>query len=49
MTFQISNISNGQSEAAGLVLYLSWTVTIQKYFGLSVFFFKKFDLFKLIK
>ena len=31
---------------AGIVLYQSWTVTIQKWFGLSVgFSLKKFDLF----
>ena len=47
MTFQKINISIGQSALAGLVLYQSWTVTIQKEFGLSSigFYKKKFDLF----
>ena len=30
MTFQKLNIPNGQSALAGLVLYQSWTVRIQK-------------------
>ena len=35
MTFQKLNIPNGQSALAGLVLYQSWTVTIQNLFALS--------------
>ena len=36
MTFKKKlSVPNGQSALAGLVLYQSWTVTIQKYFGLS--------------
>ena len=30
MTLQKLNIPNGQSTLAGLVLYQSWTVTIEK-------------------
>ena len=30
MTFEKLNIPNGQSALAGLVLYQSWTVTMQK-------------------
>ena len=47
MTFQKFNIPNGQSILAGLVPYQSWTLTIQKLFGLSSagFLLKKFDLF----
>ena len=32
MTFRKLDIPNGQSALAGLVLYQSWTVTIQKKF-----------------
>ena len=52
MTFHKLNIPNGQSALAGLVLYQSWTVKIQKHFGLSSvgFLFKKNTiLFILIK
>ena len=47
MTFQILNIPNGQSALAGLVLYNSRTITIQKKLGLSSvgFYKKKFDLY----
>ena len=47
MTIPKLNKPNGQSAIAGLVLYQSWTVTIQKQFGLSSvgFLLAKFDLF----
>ena len=46
MTFQKLNIPNGQSTLAGLVVYQSWTVTIQIYFKLSsVGFYKKNSIF----
>ena len=47
MAFQKLKIPNGQSALEGLVLYQSWTVTIQNYFGLSSvgFLLKKLDLF----
>ena len=35
MTIQKLNIPNGQSILARLVPYQSWTVTTEKYFGLS--------------
>ena len=47
MSFEKLNIPNGQPALAGLVLCKSWTVTTQKYFGLSSvgFSYKKIDLF----
>ena len=47
MTFEKLNIPNGQTSLAVLLLYQSWTLTIQKQFGLSSvgFLYKKFDLF----
>ena len=46
-TFEKSIVPNGQKALAELVLGQSWTVTIQKEFGLSSlgFLYKKFDLF----
>ena len=51
MTLQKLDIPNGQSALAGLVLYQSLTVTIQKYFGLSSvgFYTKNSVFFILIK
>ena len=48
MTFQKLNIPDVQSTFGGVVLYQSWTVTIQKKMGLSsvgFFLYKKFYLF----
>ena len=47
MTFHKINIPKGQSALAGLVLYQSWTATIQKNsdFMSQFFILKKFDLF----
>ena len=50
MTFQILNIPNGQSALAGLVLYNSWTITIQKNWDCrQSVFIKKNSIFILIK
>ena len=47
MTFQKLNIPKRLSTLAGLVLYQSWTVTIEKEFGLSSvgFLLKKNSIF----